>query len=98
MKHPPRSAAPSATAEAATIALNFLAFLAAEPERLGRFLSLTGLDPGGLRAAIDSPVLHAGLLEYALSDESLLLAFAADQGLAPDAVAHARRRLPGAAD
>ena len=41
--------------EAEAIALSALAFLAEEPERLGRFLALTGMGPAELRAQAGAP-------------------------------------------
>jgi hypothetical protein len=75
------------TAEA--IAVQGLAFLAAEPARLSRFLVLTGLTPAQVRAQAQEPQFLAGVLEHLLADESLLLAFAANAALAPQAVVSA---------
>lgn len=96
MKHNP-SETPQLASEASAIALNFLAFLASDQPRLERFLALTGMTGHDLRRHIESPVFHGHLLDYALSDESLLLAFAAAMDLAPEAIGRMRRHLPGAA-
>jgi hypothetical protein len=84
------------TAEAAEhIAARALLFLAEESGRLGRFLAETGLDPRELRSRMhDRPTL-AAVLGYLMSDESALLAFAANAGLAPEDVAGAERALGG---
>ncbi|WP_395689626.1 DUF3572 domain-containing protein [Aestuariivirga sp.] len=82
--------------QAEIIALQVLAFLAADTERLQRFLDLTGLDDGALRRGASNPELLAAILDHLLSDESLLLIFAEEQALSPDAVARVRRHLPGA--
>lgn len=82
---------PEATAIAA------LGFLAADTERLGRFLALTGLDPGSLRAAAREPHFLGSVLDHLLNDEALLLAFAANHRIQPAAVAAARQRLGGGA-
>lgn len=88
---------PGADAEAsAVIALRALAFLAEEPERLGRFLALSGLGPDELRSRASDPGLLGGVLDHLLADEPLLLAFAATLDVRPDEVARARRHLPGA--
>ena len=42
-------------AAAESLAITALAFLAAEPERLGRFLALTGIGPESIRAAAHQP-------------------------------------------
>jgi len=71
------------------IAVQALAFLAAEPARLSRFLTLTGLEPDEVRGQIDTPELLSAVLDHLAHDESLLLAFAASALLAPEAVGQA---------
>ncbi len=72
-----------------------LGFLAAEPDRLSRFLDLSGLGPHNLRAAAAEPGFLASVLDYLLSDEPLLIAFAQAEGVAPERVAAARRAMEG---
>ncbi len=82
------------TAETATtLALTALVFLAGDAPRLGRFLTLTGIDPDQLRAAADAPETLLAVLDYLLSDESLLLVFTASTGIAPETVFPARTVL-----
>lgn len=71
------------------VAVSALAFIAADGERLVRFLSETGLTPATLREAAGRRDFGAGVLAFVLSDESLLLAFAAEKGLDPRHVAGA---------
>jgi hypothetical protein len=78
-----------------SLAASALAFLAADPERLDRFLSLTGLGPHNLRDAAEDPAFLGSVLEYMLTDEELLLRFAADSNLEPDTVALAHQALSG---
>ncbi|MBL8571611.1 MAG: DUF3572 domain-containing protein [Phreatobacter sp.] len=78
---------------AESLAANALAFLAAEPERLERFLSLAGIDPGGIRAAAASPGFLVAVMEHLMSDEPLLLAFAANEGIRPERVVKAAHAL-----
>jgi hypothetical protein len=88
---------PAAERDAAeALALRALAFLAEDPERLGRFLALTGIGPGELRSVATDPALLGGVLDHLLADERLLVAFAEANELEPEAAAHARRHLPGA--
>lgn len=75
------------------IAARALAFLAADPARLGRFLAVTGLGPQTLRASAREPQFLAQVLQFIGEDESLLIAFAANEGLEPKTVAAARERL-----
>lgn len=81
--------------EAEALALRGFAFLAEEPERLGRFLSLTGLGPDDLRRSLTTPGLQRAVLEHLLADESLLLVFAASVGIQPEKAAEAERLLAG---
>jgi hypothetical protein len=77
------------------LAVSALGFLAGEPDRLSRFLDLSGLGPHNLRAAAADPGFLAAVLDYVLGDEPLLVAFAAAGGLAPERVAEARRAMDG---
>jgi len=88
---------------AEAIAAQALAFLAAEPARLSRFLALTGVEPDDLREHLHTPELLSAVLDYVAHDEPLLLVFAANTSLAPQAVSQAlavlqqaRRRPLGA--
>ncbi|RXF74660.1 DUF3572 domain-containing protein [Hansschlegelia zhihuaiae] len=67
-----------------------LGFLAADPERLGRFLALSGLDPATIREAAREPGFLPGVLDHILTDERLLTEFAEAEGLALEAVGRAR--------
>ena len=77
-------------AAAETIAIEVLTFLAGNPARLDRFLALSGLGRDNLRAAAGQPGFLAAILDHLASDESLLLAFAANTGHAPATIAKAR--------
>jgi hypothetical protein len=69
--------------DAETLALQALTFLVCEPQRLSRFLALTGMDVQAIRAAAVSADLQTAILEYLLSDESLLLTFCQERGIDP---------------
>ena len=80
------------------IALQVLNCLISSPERLSRFLALTGLDPSTIRSAAGQPGFFAAVLDHVASDERLLLEIADESGLAPQAIATARSVLsPGSA-
>jgi hypothetical protein len=83
--------------QAETLALQALAWLASDPDRLGGFMALTGLGPTDLRASAADPQFLAGVLDHLLGDETALTAFADWAGIEPTAPAIARRALPGAA-
>ncbi len=75
--------------DAETIAIRALGFLASEPERLGRFLAVTGLGPENLRSAARDPRFLASVLDHVAGDESLLVALAGALSLPPETVAQA---------
>jgi hypothetical protein len=79
--------------ESAAIAA--LGFLAADEARLRRFLAVCGLGPHNLRQAAADAGFLAAVLDYVASDERLLVAFAANEGLDPALIARARESLGG---
>ena len=81
--------------EAQIIALKMLAFLASDGDRLGAFLAASGLGPADLTSGARNPQFLAGVMDYLLGDESLLLAFAENGGIDPATIAGARCSLPG---
>ena len=84
------------TGEAAELlAIQALGFIAEDPQRLTRFLGLSGIAAAEIRAAAQQPGFLAGVLEHMLADESLLVAFAASAGIDPADVARAASALSG---
>jgi hypothetical protein len=81
---------------AQVLALQALSFLAGDGEKLDKFLLTTGLDPAHLRQVAGDIGFQAGVLDFLLTHEDLLLDFAASENLRPEDVAAARSRLPGA--
>lgn len=79
--------------EAEQIAIAALTWIASDPDRLGRFLDLTGLDPGALRKAAAEPAFLRAVLDHLAGHEPDYLAFAADRELAPERVEAARLLL-----
>jgi len=77
------------------LAVAALGFLAAEPERLGRFLATTGIGPDSIRAAAREPRFLLGVLDHLAADEPLLLAFAAENAVDPSTVIQARDTIAG---
>jgi hypothetical protein len=75
---------------AEALAVAALGFIAGEPERLDRFLAMTGIGPDSIRAAAREPQFLLGVLDHLAADEALLLAFAAENSIAPNAVIKAR--------
>lgn len=79
--------------EAEIIAVAGLSYLAAEPERIGRFLAVTGLGPENIRAASRDPSFFPALLDYLLANEAELVAFADEMNLDPSRIRAARDKL-----
>src|SRR6185369_7456479 len=77
------------------IAIQALSFIAAEPERLGRFLAVTGIGPTEIRAAAREPGFLAGVLQYLSTDEGRARDFAAEAQCRPEDIAKAHVALGG---
>ena len=80
---------------AETVAIEALAFIAGDPERLERFMALTGLGSESLRRAAREPGFLLGILDHVMADDRLLVAFATQHEMTPERVVHARERLTG---
>jgi hypothetical protein len=90
-----RLSMPAEAAEA--FAIQALSFIAADPERLGRFLAVTGIGPAEIRAAAREPGFLAGVLAYLASDDRLAAEFTAEQACDPSDIAKAHVALGGEA-
>jgi Protein of unknown function (DUF3572) len=71
------------------IGLLALGHVAADDDLLARFLSLSGLDAGALRAGAGDPVVLAALVDFLGAHEADLVACAAAIGVTPAALAAA---------
>ena len=77
------------------LAIQALAFIAEEADRLDGFLTLTGLERERIREAAREPSFLAGVLEHMLGDERLLIAFSQSAGIDPAEIARASSALGG---
>src|SRR4051812_15827277 len=77
------------------LAIRALVFLADDPQELGRFLALTGIEAGDIRVAAQQPGFLAGVLEYICSHQPLLLAFSRAEGVDPAEIDRALEALSG---
>ena len=75
------------------LAIKALAFLAEDEERLGRFLAVSGIASGAIRAAAEMPGFFLGLLDYVVADERLVLGLAEHADVRPEAVLRTRDAL-----
>lgn len=67
--------------------------IAADEERLGRFLELTGLRTDTIRSAASSPRFFEAVLEHVVGWEPLLIEIAGEISMRPEAIAAAHARL-----
>lgn len=75
------------------VAVQALGFIAGDSERLGLFLSETGLGPETLRAAAGNPEFLASVLDFVLRDDATVTAFSGVSDLHPTTIAAARQAL-----
>lgn len=86
----------NAAADAAEmLGIQALTFIAMEPERLGRFLAISGIGPDSLRAAAKDPGFIRGVLDYIMGNEKELMEFTEFLSVEPSAVGQARAALGG---
>lgn len=79
---------------AEAVAISALAFIAADPELLPRFLALTGIEAGSIRRAAAEPGFLAGVLQFILAHEPTLMRFCDESGTPPGEVGKALKALP----
>ncbi|PCJ71558.1 MAG: hypothetical protein COA62_02930 [Rhodobiaceae bacterium] len=84
---------PAETAQ--TIALQALAYIASDEDKMAGFLAQTGLSTNELKDHLTEPAFLGGVLDFLLSDEKALVAFCEEAGIAPDLPKQARQSLPG---
>ena len=85
-------------ADAEETAIAVLVWLAGEPELMGRFLALTGLEASNLREAAKEPGFLAGVLGFLMNHEPTLLAFCAATDTRPETISRAFHALGGASE
>lgn len=82
-------------AEAESIGAVAFSFLASEPEYFSRFASITGVDLADMAEISGTKDFLGGVLEYLMSDESLLLSFCENAGIQPETVHKSQLILAG---
>ncbi|MEP3302204.1 MAG: DUF3572 domain-containing protein [Hoeflea sp.] len=85
-------------ADAQDTAIAVLVWLAGEPELMGRFLALTGLEADNLRDAATEPGFLAGVLSFLMNHEPTLMDFCAASGTRPEDVSRAFLALGGSSE
>ncbi|MFD1198911.1 DUF3572 domain-containing protein [Brucella gallinifaecis] len=82
-------------AEAETLAVEALVWLAQDKDLLQRFLALTGIEISSIRSAAQEPGFLTGVLQFYLSHEPTLLRFCEDTDHNPAMIEKAASLLPG---
>lgn len=72
-----------------------LQWLAGEPDMLGRFLALSGVQPTQMRSAINDPGFLAGMVDFVMAHEPTLMAFCEASQWKPEAVVQAWHHYSG---
>jgi Protein of unknown function (DUF3572) len=81
---------------AEALALQALTHILADPDLCGRFLNLTGIDPGDLPSSVFDSHFLGAVLDFLLSDEPQLVEFCSAMQIDPHQPSRARRLLQGA--
>ncbi len=81
--------------EAEHLALVALRFLAADAHSWSGFEAMSGISPEMVQEMAGERGFLAGVLDYLLCDDSLLLSFCGNAGLAPQDIVNARHVLAG---
>jgi hypothetical protein len=84
---------PAQSPDAATLALAALGWILQEEARAERFLSLTGLDPDGLRARLGDKALQLSVLEFLANHEPDMLRCSEALAVSPEELAGAGKEL-----
>jgi Protein of unknown function (DUF3572) len=86
------------SADYGVIALQLIAFIVSDNERLDRFAALSGMGLNDLQEGAQNQTFLGFMFDYALQDEELILEFAREYEIPPQALINARRHFPGAND
>lgn len=81
--------------EALALARDALIYLSQDADRIGRFLAVTGVGPAEIRERVEDPTFLAGVLDFILADDAMVVDFAETASIPPEEPARARRLLPG---
>jgi hypothetical protein len=82
---------------AETLAIQALGWIAARDDLFAAFLGASGAAVADLRARAADPVFLAAVLDFLMQSDEVVLAFAAETGVAPEAAMQAAAVLAGPA-
>ena len=81
--------------QAEAVAVSILNWMIADPDMMGRFLALSGLEASSIRAASMEPGFHAGLTGFVMAHEPTLMAFCEENDIKAERVAACHVKLAG---
>jgi hypothetical protein len=82
---------------AEVVALQALAWVAGDPDRLAAFLNMTGATADDLAQHATEPAFLGSILDFLLGEDALVIGFCDHQNLPYDTPLRARAELPGGA-
>jgi hypothetical protein len=95
-KIPARQRTGSVSAEdAEAMAIQILGWLIGQPDLLGRFLALSGVEASSIRQAAAEPGFFAAVTGFVMAHEPTLMAFCAENDVKAERVAACHHRLAG---
>jgi hypothetical protein len=77
------------------IALQALAWIVSDDDRLASLMASSGIDPASLRLHADTPEVLGAVLDHLLCDDQAVIAFCDAHGLPYTSPLAARAMLPG---
>ena len=81
--------------DAEGLAIDILGWLIQDPDMMGRFLALSGIEASGIRQAAQEPGFYAGVTGFLMNHEPSLMAYCESAGVKADHVAARHRLLSG---
>lgn len=84
--------------EAEGVAIGILGWIVGQPDLLGRFLALTGIEASAIRQAAAEPGFLAGVTGFVMAHEPTLMAYCAESGVRAEHVAACHAVLAGSPD
>ena len=81
--------------DAEAMAIQILSWLIGQPELMGRFLAMTGIEASSIRQAAAEPGFLAGVIGFIMAHEPTLMAFCEESGVKAERVAACHHRLAG---
>lgn len=83
------------TINAQIVAVQSVEWLASNQELLQLFLDVTGCNPTDIQDMVENIEFQTSVLDFLMSDDSLLMAFCDVFGIRYDEIAQVRSQLPG---